>query len=288
MSQSFTILQQNGISHKKIKEQFSINLMNPTFVEKVFANNGKEVFRYMKLTDKYNKVLSKEELEEIAKEKSMTVEEIINQYNIDFAELLLENLNEKGSIYIGENTKIQSDMLNQHGEKLLIISKKIARKINYVYGRYTNYNFDDMQSYILEVMIDKCGGILYNLDHNINIAYACISKKATRYCKYYIFDNIIHTNKIENIKYFDNNDELDLNDWQINQMEEQILEVISKHLEQGKEPIESFSLASAELNITLEELQYYIRKIKNKNIQKSKDREIKNEEIIAIKDIEGK
>ena len=163
---------------------------------------------------------------------------------------------------------------------LLTISKKVSSSLSYKY----RYDKQELESYCITVLIEKCGDVVYNTDIDQESLYKCLYKKTKKYCIGYIWKQKNNFNidfaKLENTtktsKYNKNNDikkeELDVKQWNLKSENEEIMKILSNYLEMGYDNKMSFENTARDLDLDIEELMYDIEEIKNQILNNDKEK----------------
>lgn len=188
------ILKDNGVRNEIIEEELSVivNSRTPEEVEDMF-NDSKEpedieehyanVRRYMKLKELYGRVYKREEIEALCDKKHLTVKEFIMEIvtypgGREFTDIYYEKLMTEGTLYVGGTTNIDREYQEEHVEELIQLSKRIA---NTFALRTMNKDRSELQSIALEIMLAKCGNLVYNLSHRPTELMATMFNKTIGY-----------------------------------------------------------------------------------------------------------
>lgn len=198
----FEIFETNNIT-KESMEKCLILIANgkKNDVEEIFEKNSllETLETYMKARGFYNKFITKEEFEEISKEKNLTVDEIIKYYFPYIHDTIRETLEKKGKIYIGESIKMQEEDLQKNSELILSIAKRVSKWTQYM---YSYKDTAEMESYGVSVMMEKCGDIAFNLENSPELLKRSMTSKVKKYCRGKIFsESSKSSNRRKNIGY---------------------------------------------------------------------------------------
>lgn len=163
------------------------------------------------------------------------------------------------------------EVLDKHAEMLLQTAKIVAKNFAYAYKMK---DVSELESQSMEIIIQKCGDIGFNLDWNPELLKRLIYTKTYNYLKMNLKTKEIlidfSDKKVE--RHYkagnstDNSDEnLNLSKWNINQEQENILRYISMCLEEGKGLNEAIENVANILNMDEEEVLEEIENIKEQN-----------------------
>lgn len=238
----------------------------------------------MRIKGLYNRVLSKEEIRSLLKEKEISIEEFfVSIFGEYFTETLSEEYKERKTMYIGKSIPIEKQYMKQYAKDLMELAKRVSRNFAYKYGIK---NIEEIQDQAIEVILTKCGDITYNYSKNIEIAKRCIYNKVFKYLKLNLknqeilsdFKGIERSKKyyIEEKGY--NDDKLDLDKWNLNNEQKTILNLIYEYIEEGytlKETIEKMEkitgIDSEEILEQIEEIKIQIKENEKENKGKEKE-----------------
>ena len=187
-------LQNNGVRNEIIEEELSAlcNTSSPKEITEIFNDNEEpedkdahyiNVRRYMKLKELYGKTYTREEVEKLCTQKHLTVKEFIAEVvtypnGRNFTDIYYEKLMRDGKLYIGGSTDIDWDYQNEHGEELIRLSKRIANTFSI---RTSYHDRAELESRALEIMLTKCGNLVYNLADNPDKLRAAMFNKTIAY-----------------------------------------------------------------------------------------------------------
>ena len=285
IEERFNVLDEHKISKEKIEENYGvIFLKNLNEFNKIFSrlpedSDTENIIMYMKLKGYYNKIVTKEEINKICEFKNINIEKIITLYlkqgNIADYKKILE---EKGGLYIGKSIPMNKQDMNKYGNIILDISKKISNLMSFRY----KYDKQDLESFCVSTLIEKCGDVVYNTDINQEFMYRALYNKTKKYCIGYILeqkDNYnIDFSKLQNTtktSVYDKNsfekDELDVKQWNLKSKDEEIIKKLSNYLEMGYDNKIAFKNTAKDLDLDIEELIYNIEEIKNQILNENKD-----------------
>ncbi len=187
------ILQDNGVRKEIIEEELSaiVNGLTSEDVEAIFDDKEEtrdkdihymNVRRYMKLKELYGRVYGKGEIEEICAQKHLSVREFISEVVTypnakSFSDIYYEKVMSGGGLYVGGSTDIDRDYQEEHGEELIKLSRKVARKL----AQNTGFkDYAELESKSLEIILNKCGNLVYNLSNNPETLKAAIFNKTMK------------------------------------------------------------------------------------------------------------
>ncbi len=277
----FKVLNDNEISEENINDNLGWLLSKKSdYVKDIFSNNIELINRYIILKGYYNRVISISEIKDICKEKQIELKQFLASIRGEqYVKIYIETLKNKQGIYIGKSIPVDSMSLRKYGQELLEISKMVSKNFCY---KYRFNDLSEIESLAMEIIIEKCGDIIYNFDVNKDIMKACIYKKVFNSLKIVFKSKEIVTD-IKNMDYHKKHtkfndvsgeDELDLSDWDVNSKQKEILNCISKFLETGKQIKDIIEDVSNILKIDEEEIIIELEKVKSQLI---KQRETKEE-----------
>ena len=186
-------LQNNGVRNEIIAEELSAiansstseeveaifdDTKEPTDKEKHYIN----VRRYMKLKELYGRIYKREEIEKLCVQKHLSVREFISEIvtypnGKDFTDIYYEKLMTEGTLYVGGSTDIDRDYQELHGEELIGLSKRIARKFA-LNTRFKDYA--EIESKALEIILTRCGNLVHNLSNNSDLLRGAIFSKTMK------------------------------------------------------------------------------------------------------------
>ena len=293
IEEKFKILDEYEIPKHNIEENYGIIfLKNINDFTKIFSKlpedaNNENIIMYMKLKGYYNKIVTIEEFNQISAFRNIDIEQIIDaNFKKEFFLHHKKTLKEKGELYIGKSIPMKCEDMNKYENIILDISKKISNLVSYRY----KYDKQELESYCISILVEKCGDVVYNCNINQEILYRCLYNKAKRYCIGYILkqkNNFgVDFSKFENTtktsKYNQNStkkEELDVKQWNLKSEDEKIMKILSNYLEMGYDNKKAFEKTAKDLDLDIEELMYNIEEIKNQiieNIKENNDKE--NEE----------
>lgn len=188
------ILKDNGVRDELIAEELSaiVNSSTPEEValmfsdEEEFEDNHRHyanIRRYMKLKELYGKIYQREEIEELCAQKHLSIKEFISEIvtyprGKEFTDVYYERLMTKGTLYVGGSTNIDKDYQEEHGEELINLSRKVA---NTFALRTKHKDRAELEAKALEIILTKCGNLVYNLSHEPEILIAAMFKKTINY-----------------------------------------------------------------------------------------------------------
>lgn len=245
---------------------------------------------YMKLKGYYDKIVTKEELNQIAQFKNVDTEKIIcSVLNQKYIETYKKTIEEKGGLYIGKSIPMNKKDMSKYENIILDISKKISNFMSYRY----KYDKQELESFCISTLIEKCGDVIYNYNYNNDInkefLYGALYNKTKKYCKGYIikqknnynidFSKLENTTKTSsNNKNSDEKKEIDVKKWNLKSEDEETMKILSKYLEMGYDNKMAFEKTARDLDLDIEELMYNIEEIKNQILENSKENDKKGNE----------
>jgi len=140
----------------------------------------------MKLKEMYGRFYEKEEVEEFCIKKHITAEEFIREVVCyptasNFVYPLLERLRTEGNVYVGGSIPINEKYLAEHVDEISDMANKVARV--FIKRTTRKFDFDEINSRALEVIVTKCGNLVNNLEHTPDLLCAAMFNKAMRILK---------------------------------------------------------------------------------------------------------
>lgn len=290
IEEKFKILDEYEIPKHNIEENYGIIFKkNINDFTKIFSKlpedaNNENIIMYMKLKGYYNKIVTIGELNQIGQFRNVDVETIINAFlKREYIIHYKKTINEKGGLYIGKYIPMNKQDMKKYQNILLTISKRISNFLS------LKYKFDrqEIESYCISVLIEKCGDIVYNTDIDQEFLYNSLYSKSKKYCIGYIlkqknnfgvdfskFENTTKTSKYN--QHSTKKEELDVKQWNLKSEDEKIMKILSNYLEMGYDNKMDFEKTAKDLDLDIEELMYNIEEIKNQiieNIKENNDKE---------------
>ena len=273
VKKTFKTLDDNEIEKEQINKNLGFILSkDPKEIEKIFTEGSACLKRYMQLKGYYDRIISETAIQEICKEKKVSEREFLKSIRGEFyQDVYQDTLKRKGGIYIGKSIPMDESYINDNMAILLNLSKRVARNFGY---KYYIRDISELESQAIEIIISKCGDIVYNLDWNPDLLERAIYRKAYNYLKVnFRVKEVLQdfsTPEIEREKRFSNDsgekeEELDLTNWRINEEQENILRYISMNLENGYELSEAIKNVADMLNVDEEEILKQIIQIREQN-----------------------
>ena len=196
----FKVLNENDISKEAIEGCLYIlaikkagdikNIFDESYVDDDRQKHFSNIKIYMKLKQMYNRTWESQEIIDFCKKRNISIEEFIKEIilrrsNDQGLVIVYENIIQQGrSIFVGNCIPIDKDYLNENGKALLELSQRIARK--YV-GNSRTKDYNEVQSTALEIIMSKCGNLVYNLKENQALLNACIFNKVYKILRGYEF-----------------------------------------------------------------------------------------------------
>ena len=290
IEEKFKILDEYEIPKHNIEENYGIIFKkNINDFTKIFSKlpedaNNENIIMYMKLKGYYNKIVTIGELNQIGQFRNVDVETIINAFlKREYIIHYKKTIDEKGGLYIGKYIPMNKQDMKKYQNILLTISKRISNFLS------LKYKFDrqEIESYCISVLIEKCGDIVYNTDIDQEFLYNSLYSKSKKYCIGYIlkqknnfgvdfskFENTTKTSKYN--QHSTKKEELDVKQWNLKSEDEKIMKILSNYLEMGYDNKMAFEKTAKDLDLDIEELMYNIEEIKNQiieNIKENNDKE---------------
>ena len=276
----FKVLNDNEISEENINDNLGWLLSKKSdYVKDIFSNNIELINRYLILKGYYNRIISISEIKDICKEKQIELKQFLASIRGEYyVRTYIETLKNKQGIYIGKSIPIDNISLRKYGQELLEISKMVSKNFCHTYRLN---DLSEIESFAMEIIIEKCGDIIYNLDCNEEMMKVCIYKKVFNSLKI-IFDSKEIVMDIKNMDYHKKHakyndasgeDELDISDWDVNSKQKEILNCISKFLETGKQIKDIIEDVSDILKIDEEEIIIELEKVKSQLIKQRETEE---------------
>ena len=287
----FEVLDKYHICKENIEKNFG-NIFSKSInkFDTIFSKNSENIKMYMKLKGYYDKIVTKEELNQIAQFKNVDTEKIIcSVLNQKYIETYKKTIEEKGGLYIGKSIPMNKKDMSKYENIILDISKKISNFMSYRY----KYDKQELESFCISTLIEKCGDVIYNYNYNNDInkefLYGALYNKTKKYCKGYIikqknnynidFSKLENTTKTSsNNKNSDEKKEIDVKKWNLKSEDEETMKILSKYLEMGYGNKEAFENTARDLDLDIEELMYDIEEIKNQILENSKENDKKENE----------
>ena len=285
IEEKFKILDEYEIPKHNIEENYGIIFKkNINDFTKIFSKlpedaNNENIIMYMKLKGYYNKIVTIGELNQIGQFRNVDVETIINAFlKREYIIHYKKTINEKGGLYIGKYIPMNKQDMKKYQNILLTISKRISNFLS------LKYKFDrqEIESYCISVLIEKCGDIVYNTDIDQEFLYNSLYSKSKKYCIGYIlkqknnfgvdfskFENTTKTSKYN--QHSTKKEELDVKQWNLKSEDEKIMKILSNYLEMGYDNKMAFEKTAKDLDLDIEELMYNIEEIKNQIIENIKE-----------------
>ena len=277
------VLNKNEVKKNTFKKYFGyIFLSGEDTINSIFAKGSQNLKRFLQLKEYYDRITTKEEIIQICKEKGIGIDEFFTSLEPEYSELYKETLKRKNRIYIGKSIPIEKEYLEENGKKLIEIARNVARNFGY---KYNIKDVSELESQAIEIIMEKCGDIVYNFSYNEEIVKRFISSKAYKYLKGYRFilreltEDIegrvgkapISDSKAEE-EFESVGEKLELKDWKLEERQEEMLRYISMYIEQGYKLQEAIIKISEDLDIDIEEILREIEKIKQNNKEKADER----------------
>ena len=278
----FEVLDKYHISKENIEKNFG-NIFSKSInkFDAIFSRNSENIKMYMKLKGYYDKIVTKEELNQIAQFKNVDTEKIIcSVLNQKYIETYKKTIEEKGGLYIGKSIPMNKNDMSKYENIILDISKNISNLMSYKY----KYDKQELESFCISTLIEKCGDVIYNNDVNKEFLYGTLYNKTKKYCIGYIlkeknnysidiskWENTTKTSKY-NKSGIVKKDELDVKQWNLKSEEdEEAMKILSNYLEMGYDNKKAFENTAKDLELDIEELMYNIEEIKNQILNKNKE-----------------
>jgi len=272
----FKVLNENGIEKTKIEENYGWILVKKD-IEDIFSHNSNYVKEYMKLKGLFDRVITKDEISYLCEYKKISINEFF--INIDmgtWGEPLKQSLEIKGGIYVGKSIPIDTKKLEKYGEIILDLAKKISRNFCY---KYNVKDKSEIESQAVELIIWRCGDIVYNYEYNEEIMRNCIYSKVFKSLRINLNskETLLDIEKLDRSKkynYIDSCEEdLDISEWNVDQKQEEILKLIYLYIEQGQDLTQAVKKIAVILNMEEEEILEELENIKDKLIKTGKREE---------------
>ena len=273
------ILKEHNVKQEKIEKNLGyLFLNNEDEIKLIFAKGSQYLKKYLQLKGYYDRIITEKEIEQVCERKGVDINTFFSSIKgEDYKELFRESFKRKKSIYIGGSIPIRKEYLDNNGKMLLDLSRRIAQNFGY---RYRIKDFTELESQAMEIIITKCGDIVYNFDYNQEILKRFIYSKVYKYLKGYNFGSMeilydfslthgrgqIASNRVEEERNSEEN--LDLSSWNIGENQERILRIISNYIEQGVEFDEVIKKTAEFLNMDIENIMAELESIKGRNQEK--------------------
>lgn len=154
------VLENNEIDEKTISENYGWIFSNIIF-DVLELENKLYVKKYMILKGKYNRIVSKEEIEKICQEKGITIDELLKELRKEVCtEQIKENLDKKGSLYLGKGMPMSQQFVKENEERITALATRIGLTFSY---KYKIGDYEQLEKRAKDIIINKCGDIEYNL-----------------------------------------------------------------------------------------------------------------------------
>ena len=227
---------------------------------------------YMQLTERYNKVMSRQDIQALLDNLGVTEDEFLanivaisnEKYLALDIQCLKNTLLQKGELFIGDSTVIPIEILKTQAESIQALSQRIAKYLKKKYG-YCNY--DDVYDFVLNLIINKCGRIYINYLEQKNITplifryCALFFKRQVQYMMPF-YDHVKKYKQYPVVTSYDEN----LPSYSFLELDEQeLLNYISSCLSAGIKDYLAMTLRY--FGMTQEELKTKLALIKEKMIQ---------------------
>lgn len=271
------ILNINNVSNYIIEKNFGYLLLRGIErIKVIFSPENQFVKKYMQLRGVYDKVVNEEEINNICEEKNITIGEVLEiiKRSRD-KEIYREILKKKGGIYIGKGIPIQQDYLNRNGEMILELANRVARNFGW---KYVIKDIDELKGQALEIIVGKCGGIVYNLEYHPEIlnrsiysyTYKCLKSNLVSKKELLVdFSEELEQRRHKSEEGIESDkDELNLESWDVSREQEIFLRYMSYYIEKGQEKEEVLKSVATVLNLSEEEVFEELEKIKEQNDKK--------------------
>ena len=182
------ILENNNIGQEVIQDWLTILIQrypNAQKLQEVFSDNAgdknihfRNIRMYIKLRQMNNRYLSIEEVQEICQEKHISIKKFIEEVVLyparsETVDAIYDSLMKNGKIYVGGSTQINNSYLEEHGEELIELSRKIAYAFK---KRNPSMDISEIESEAMDVIVNKCGNLVNNLENNPEILKVSILK----------------------------------------------------------------------------------------------------------------
>ena len=276
------VLAKNGIEKEKIEKYFGYTFFSSEeYISSIFSKGSQYLKSFLQLKGYYDRIITKKEIGEICEKKSIDIDEFFTSLEGEYADLYNETLKRKNGIYIGKSIPIEKEYLEENGKNLIELARNVARNFGYRYGIK---DISELESQAVEIMMTKCGDIVYNFSYNKEIIRRFISAKVYNYLKRNLISNELIEDiegrvgkaQIADLKAQEEvetvGDELNLRDWKLEEGQEEILRYISMYIEQGETLQEAIIKISEDLDIDIEEILGEIENIKESNKEKGEER----------------
>ena len=239
-----------------------------------------EIEKIFEVLEKHQ--ISKETIEKclyvLAQGKANEIEKIFEV--LETHQISKETIEEKGGLYIGKSIPMNKNDMSKYENIILDISKNISNLMSYKY----KYDKQELESFCISTLIEKCGDVIYNNDVNKEFLYGTLYNKTKKYCIGYIlkeknnysidiskWENTTKTSKY-NKSGMVKKDELDVKQWNLKSEEdEEAMKILSNYLEMGYDNKKAFENTAKDLELDIEELMYNIEEIKNQILNKNKE-----------------
>ena len=206
--------------------------------KRTYTNN--DIKLYFKLKYTYNKLYNKQEIEEICNKLNIDLHMFLSVFlssNEYIQNKMIEHLNLGGNLWIGNSLPCTKQQLIDNKELIMKLCKYVPASFIKEHKQYC-YMMDDMQGYVLDIIMNKCGAFFYEYNEEKILFYLI-----TAYCKkalnkyicdpstIQIIENILPKSRIENEEYANQCQVLD--DIEFDYIEREIINYMSYLLEHG-------------------------------------------------------
>ena len=185
-------------------------------------------------------------------------------------------IEKRGTVYVGKSIHINNQFMQENADKIVELAKRISKNFAY---KYRLQDISELESQAVEIIISKCGDIVYNYSNNMEVTMRCIYKKVFNYLKINLDGKeiltdyaLISRSKKHNVseKGYEN-EEIDVGKWDLNEEQETILRYISQYIEQGYKLGEVIEIIGDKVGLDSESLLEQVEEIKGCMLQKMKD-----------------
>ena len=282
IEKTLKILEQHKISKEKIEENYgSIFLKKEKEIKETFMRKpNSNILLFIKLKGLYNKIVNKEEIEEVCNYKKISYNKFIKILHKEGLEEILEQtLIHKSYIYLGRSIPMTQEQMKKYSNIIIDVSKNVSKNIRY---QYNIQDVDELESNAVNIIVEKCGDVVYNTEINPEVMTRCIYNKCKKYLLGNYFKNNIKTISIDELipkqqkkinAYYSSEDSLDLQKWNLTEQQQEILRSLLDFIETGFNYQECFEKVANMLELDIEELAYEIEEIKVNIKEKIKERE---------------
>lgn len=188
-----TLFEKNGVSPEIREEMWTVavadrknfhdmrRVFDLDYVPKNKENHARKVRWYLKLKGLSEQYMDLKEVEKFCGQHHMTIANFLKGVVChptisEFYPVFLEKLQKGGVIYIGGPKEMTKEQMDDHAEEWMELSRTVALTI--AKRAVKNVDIQELTSRAMEVIVTKCGNIVYNLEDNNDLMRGAIFKRA--------------------------------------------------------------------------------------------------------------